>query len=79
MSGQQVYDQFCFACHATGITDAPRFANSEDWAPRVAKGMDTMLQTTLSGLKFMPPKGTCMACSDGELQAAVDYMIGSAQ
>ena len=40
MTGEQVYNKFCFACHATGITDAPRFANAEDWAPRIAKGMD---------------------------------------
>jgi len=78
MSGQQIYDQFCFVCHATGVTDAPRFANAEDWEPRVAKGMDTLFETTISGLNAMPAKGTCMACSDNELQAAIDYMVGSA-
>ena len=76
MSGQQVYDQFCFACHATGVTDAPKFANADDWAPRVAKGMDAIMESTINGLNIMPPKGTCMACSDDELRTAVDYMIG---
>ena len=77
MSGQQVYDQFCFVCHATGVTDAPRFANTEDWQPRLSKGMDTLFETTVSGMNAMPAKGTCMACSDGELQAAIDYMVGA--
>lgn len=79
MSGEQIYNQFCFACHATGVTEAPRFGNADDWAPRIAKGIDTLMETTLAGLKFMPPKGACMACSDEELRAAVDYMVETAQ
>jgi cytochrome c5 len=79
MSGQQIYDQYCFVCHATGVTDAPQFANAEDWETRVTKGMDTLLETTLSGMNAMPAKGTCMACSEDELQAAIDYMVDGAQ
>jgi cytochrome c5 len=79
MSGQQIYDQYCFVCHATGVTEAPRFANAEDWETRVTKGMDTLLETTLSGMNAMPAKGTCMACSEDELQAAIDYMVDGAQ
>jgi len=79
MSGQQIYDQFCFVCHATGVTDAPRFANSEDWESRLAKGMEALMETTINGLNFMPVRGACMACSDGELQAAIDYMVETAR
>lgn len=79
MTGEQVYNKFCFACHATGVTDAPRFANAEDWAPRIAKGIDTLMATTVSGLNLMPAMGTCMACSDEELRAAVDYLVETAQ
>lgn len=78
-SGEDVYNQFCFACHATGASDAPLFADSEAWAPRVAKGMDTLMSSTVNGLGMMPPKGTCMDCADEELQAAVDYMVESVQ
>jgi cytochrome c5 len=79
MSGEQIYNQFCFACHATGVTDAPRLGNAEDWAPRIAKGMDALMASTIDGLNIMPAKGTCMACSDDELRAAVDYMVESTQ
>jgi cytochrome c5 len=78
-SGEDVYNQFCFACHATGASDAPLFADSEAWASRLAKGMDTLLASTVNGLGMMPPKGTCMDCSDDELQAAVDYILEQAQ
>ena len=78
-SGEDVYNQFCFACHATGASDAPLFADSEAWAPRIAKGMDELMRTSVSGIGMMPPKGTCMDCSDEELQAAVDYMVEQAQ
>ena len=75
LSGQAVYDQFCFACHATGVSGAPKLGVADDWTPRVAKGMDTLMNSTLNGLNAMPAKGTCMSCSDDELQAAVDHML----
>jgi cytochrome c5 len=79
MTGKQIYDQYCFACHATGVTDAPRFGNADDWAPRIAKGMDTLMLSTINGFNIMPPKGTCMSCSDDELRSAVHYMAGTTE
>lgn len=76
-SGEEVYNTFCFACHTAGVGGAPKLGSAEEWAPRLDKGMDAMWQTTLDGLGAMPPKGTCMSCSDDELQAAIDYMSGS--
>ena len=80
-SGQSsaVYSQFCFACHATGASDAPLFGDASAWAPRREKGMDALLGSTLNGIGMMPARGTCMSCSDAELDAAVDYMLEQAQ
>lgn len=75
-SGQQVYDSFCFACHAAGVSGAPKFGNTEEWGPRLEKGMDALMISTHNGLNAMPPKGTCMDCSDEELEAAITYMSG---
>ena len=75
-SGREVYDQFCFACHATGVGDAPLFQDGGQWAPRLAKGMEELLRTSKSGLGTMPPMGTCMACSETELLAAIEYLSG---
>jgi cytochrome c5 len=78
-SGASVYDQFCFACHATGASGAPLFADTDAWAPRIDKGMETLMSSTLNGLGVMPAKGTCMNCTDAELQAAVDYLVEGSQ
>ena len=75
MTGEQVYNQFCFACHATGVANSPLLGDAAAWEPRIAKGMDTLMANTINGINAMPMKGTCMACSDAELQAAVDYML----
>jgi len=75
LSGQQVYDQFCFACHNAGVGGAPRLGDAGQWQPRIDKGMDALMASTLNGINAMPAKGTCMNCSDDELQAAVDYML----
>ena len=63
----------------TGASDAPLFADAEAWAPRIAKGMDTLVASTINGLGMMPAKGTCMNCSDEEIAAAVDYIVETAQ
>ncbi len=75
LSGQAVYDQFCFACHLSGVGGAPLLGDAAQWEPRIAKGIDVLMASTINGLNAMPAKGTCMNCSDEELQAAVDYML----
>ena len=74
-SGEQVYNTFCAACHTSGVMGAPKINNAEDWEPRLAQGMDTVLKHAIEGYNAMPPKGTCSDCSDDEIQAAIDYMI----
>jgi cytochrome c5 len=37
--------------------------------------MDVLLTNATNGINAMPPKGTCAACSDDELKAAVEYML----
>lgn len=74
-TGEQIYNQACVACHTTGLLGAPRKGNAEDWAPRLAQGMDVVLQHSINGLNAMPPRGTCMNCSDDEILSAIEYMI----
>ncbi|MEN8206940.1 MAG: c-type cytochrome [Pseudomonadota bacterium] len=74
--GLNIYQKSCQACHATGAAGAPKLGDKEAWAPRIAKGNDALLSSVKNGLKAMPPKGTCMSCSDDELHAAMEYMVG---
>ena len=78
-SGEQVYNASCMACHVAGVAGAPKLGDKAAWAPRIAKGMDSLLASATNGLNAMPPKGTCMTCSSDELQAAVEYMVGKSQ
>ena len=48
--------------------------NAADWAPRLAKGNDALWKSITTGLNAMPPKGSCVTCSDDELHAALGYM-----
>lgn len=79
MSGEEVYNQFCFACHTTGVGGAPLFADGTQWAPRLDKGIDVLYESTINGINTMPAKGTCMSCSDDDLKATVDYMVAQVQ
>lgn len=74
-SGEQIYNQACVACHATGVLGAPKKGSAEDWEPRLAQGMDIVLEHSINGLNAMPPRGTCMNCSDEELLSAIEFMI----
>ena len=74
--GQRIYQTSCQACHATGAAGAPKLGDKDAWAPRVAKGNDALLLSVKNGLKAMPPKGACMSCSEEELRAAMEYMLG---
>ncbi|MEM7218280.1 MAG: c-type cytochrome [Pseudomonadota bacterium] len=78
-TGKDVYDTACFACHTTGVGDAPVLGDASTWAPRVGKGMDALWGSLLNGIGAMPAKGTCMDCSDDELRAVLDYMLADVQ
>ena len=75
-SGIEVYRAHCFACHETGVSEAP-LVGSENWQVRLKeKGPEVLMANTKAGFNVvMPPMGTCMTCSDEELQAAIDYMV----
>ena len=73
--GKELYDQYCFACHATGLNEAP-LVGDEAWQVRLDKGQDVLLENTRAGFNVvMPAMGTCMDCTDEELLAAIDYMV----
>lgn len=78
--GKQIYSTYCFACHGTGAAGAPKLDDKANWVPRIAQGMDTLYEHALKGFKdVMPPRGTCMTCSDDDIKSAVSYMVGQAK
>ncbi len=83
MTGPQVYNTACLACHGGGIGGAPMTGDKAAWAPRIAQGKDTLHKHALEGFTgsvgFMPPKGGRTDLSDEEITAAVDYLIDQAK
>lgn len=78
--GEQIYQNYCFSCHTPGLSGAPKTGDAEAWAPRIAKGPDLLLSTTIEGIPpAMPPRGMCFDCSDKDLAAAIDYMVQKSQ
>ncbi len=73
--GEKIYHQICKNCHAVGIAGAPKVGDKAAWGPRAAKGIDALLASAKKGKNAMPPKGTCMQCSDADLKAAIEYMV----
>jgi cytochrome c5 len=74
------FNKSCATCHNAGVAGAPKFGDAVAWAPRIEKGMDALYSSTINGLPpAMPQKGMCFSCSDDDLRALVDYMVGAAK
>ena len=73
-AGQSVYQAACSGCHAAGVLGAPKTGDKAQWAPRMAKGINTLYTHAIGGFNQMPPKGGNASLSDADVKAAVDYM-----
>lgn len=78
-SGEEVFNGTCQMCHGAGVGGAPKMGDKAAWAPRIAQGVNTLHDHAITGIRAMPPKGTCAACSDDEVKAAVDYMVAKSK
>jgi len=79
IDGAAIYQQACFACHATGAANAPKLDDKAAWAPRLPMGKEALLSSVLNGKGAMPPKGGRMDLSDEQISAAVDHMLQTVQ
>lgn len=78
-AGEQLYKTVCFACHATGVANAPKFGDKAAWAPFISTGMDAMVKVAMTGKGAMPPKGGAANASEDDIRAAVQFMVNAAQ
>jgi cytochrome c5 len=74
--GETVYRKSCASCHMTGAAGAPKTGDQAAWSPRIARGIDTLVESAIAGIPgtAMMPRGACTTCSDEEIEAAVHYM-----
>ena len=72
--GEDIVKTVCAACHESGVANAPKVGDKAAWAPRVASGMNALLQSVLKGKGVMPPRGGGADLTDAELARAVVFM-----
>lgn len=74
LTGKQVFDSTCTACHTAGVAGAPKVGNKADWAPFIKTGYQEMIKNAIHGVGAMPPKGGNASLSDYEVARAIAYM-----
>ena len=74
-SVDQIYTSGCAACHDAGVAGSPITGNISQWANRIPKGMDMLVNNAYNGYNAMPAKGLCTDCSKDEIAAVVKYML----
>jgi len=83
LTGEQVYNTTCIACHAAGVAGAPKFGDKGAWAPRVGQGLAVLHKHALEGFQgkvgAMPPKGGRTDLADQSIVNGVDYMVNAAK
>lgn len=72
--GSAVYEKACKVCHEAGVANAPKAHNADDWAPRLATGIETLTTSVKQGKGAMPPGGMCADCSDDDYNSAIEFM-----
>lgn len=75
--GAATYRTACADCHDTGREGAPRRGDEAAWSWRRPYGMEMLTRHAREGWGAMPPRGGHPELSDGEVDAATRYLLGS--
>lgn len=73
-SAEQIVQQYCAACHATGAAGAPKIGDKAAWSKRIGEGLDQLMKTSIAGKGAMPPRGGAASLSDADFARAVVYI-----
>jgi len=71
-----IYQRSCKSCHGIGVANIPQAGDMAAWQPRLAKGMDGLMDSVINGFGGMPPLGMCMDCQPEEFEALINFMAG---
>lgn len=72
--GKSVFNSTCLTCHGNSVRDAPRVGDMHVWQPRLAQGLDVLIEHALDGHGRMPAKGGYSTLTDHEVSSAVAYV-----
>ncbi len=76
ITAQQAVQQYCAACHASGLLGAPKTGDTAAWEQRevAAGGIDGLLESAIRGKGQMPPRGGAQGLSDEALRQAIELL-----
>lgn len=75
-TGEQVVQERCQECHASGKNGAPKIGEVEAWKPRLQNGVQPLVKSAINGHNSMPARGGMADLSDAEMKSAVEFMVG---
>gem|GEM_PF-68414 len=73
--GEDTFNAACTACHTAGVLGAPKLGSKQDWEPRFAQGLDTLVNHAVNGIRSMPAKGGNPALTEQDIKNTVTYML----
>lgn len=56
-SGEEVFKAQCTACHTAGLAGAPKVGDAAAWGPRIATGLEALVNSALKGKGAMGAQG----------------------
>lgn len=74
-TGKEVVETFCVECHGSGANGAPRIGDAKAWKPRASRGLTSLTENALAGVRKMPPHGGALEINDLEITRAITYMV----
>ena len=75
LSGKEVVDAVCSGCHGSGANGAPKIGDRQAWKKRASRGLSSLTDNALKGIRKMPPHGGSQKLSDLEIKRAITYMV----
>ncbi len=76
-TGEEVFKAQCTTCHTAGVAGAPKFGDAAAWGPRIATGLEALVNSALKGKGAMGAQGGG-DFDDLEVTRAVVYMANAA-
>jgi cytochrome c5 len=74
-SGKAVVQATCGACHTPGKDGAAKIGDKQAWSKLASRGLTSLTQTALAGIRKMPAHGGSAEASDVEISRAIVYMV----
>lgn len=76
-TGEQVYNEVCANCHASGALGSPKFGDAAAWSKRLAQGYAVLLDHSIKGIRQMPARGGEPDLTDLEVARGMVHMANA--